>query len=508
MALGVHDRSEIRDSEKSALLKRVTGRRYNQYLTGMKLVKLRSYDNVEIRFDFPVTALVGPNGGGKTTALGAAALINENIKPRQFFAKGGAYDTSMVDWKIEYDLVEQRRSLKRTASYPKSKWNRDAVQRETAVFGVLRTLPATERKELSKFIGSSFRGFGEEPLTEETAKAVERILGKEASNYLSVAGDRSNSKSLFAARIPEGNSYSEFHFGAGEASIINIISKIEKSPDESLILIEEIENGLHPVATRRLVEYLISVARRKSCQVIFTTHSNDALSPLPDEAVWSCGKGELTQGKLDVNALRTLTGEVKASAAIFVEDRFGEEMALTALRVYAKPRNIPLLGIAIHAVGGHGQVAKFTTSQNSNPAIMFDAIGIVDGDMRSEANPEKRIACFPGDDDPETHVANAVLSIIETVAARLALNMGLTTQDQARVAEVVRDKIRTNADRHVLFEQIGEDLDFISGLAVERAFLTQWAENFPEEIEAMFDPVADVLGNVVPSKGDTEDAVP
>jgi hypothetical protein len=66
--------------------------------------------------------------------------------------------------------------------------------------------------------------------------------------------------------------YSQFHFGAGEASVIEMVSAIEATSDNSLIIIEEIENGLHPLATQKMVEYLFDVARRKKCQLIFTTH--------------------------------------------------------------------------------------------------------------------------------------------------------------------------------------------------------------------------------------------
>lgn len=247
-------------------------------------------------------------GGGKTTVLGAAAILHKSIKPRQYFAKGGRYDVSMVDWKIEYDFYDSGKRSSRTVSYPRSKWDRTAVDREVLTFGVIRTLPATERKEFLKFMGGSFRGFGEHPLGESALKAVENILGKRDRDYLLVSGDRKSSKDnqIYAVKNGTEGGYSEFHFGAGEASVMRIVNDIERSGDGSLILIEEIENGLHPVATKKLVEYLVGVAKRKSCQVIFTTHSNDALSPLPDEAVWSCANGNLSQGKLDVRALRAL----------------------------------------------------------------------------------------------------------------------------------------------------------------------------------------------------------
>lgn len=47
-----------------------------------------------------------------------------------------------------------------------------------------------------------------------------------------------------------------------------MVTIIEAAPPNSLILIEEIENGLHPIATQRMVEYLIEVAERKSVQAI------------------------------------------------------------------------------------------------------------------------------------------------------------------------------------------------------------------------------------------------
>lgn len=67
-----------------------------------------------------------------------------------------------------------------------------------------------------------------------------------------------------------------------------MVSQIEKCDENALILIEEIENGLHPLAVRRLVEYLIDVAIRRKAQVIFTTHSEEVLIPLPAKAIWVC----------------------------------------------------------------------------------------------------------------------------------------------------------------------------------------------------------------------------
>lgn len=514
-------KSEIRDSEISALIDRVRKEAYQSYLRRMRLNKVRGFEGVEIRFDFPVTALVGPNGAGKTTILGAAGLIYKSVVPRRFFVKSGKYDDSMRGWSIEYDLIEKERgggagNLTRTASYHKAKWNRDAVSREVAVIGIARTLPASERKDIYKFVGGDFVGFSEKLFEPGVTEAVERILGKDADNYLQVDADRRGRTSIFAVRNERSpdESYSEFHFGAGEASIIRIVSEVESVPDNSLILIEEIENGLHPVATRRLVDYLIGVAKRKSCQILFTTHSNDALVPLPNDAVWSSYQGRLTQGKLDVGALRTLTGQIEARLAVFTEDAFDEMFVDTTLRAYANHQPIDRAGIKIHALGGAAPARDHTRFHNANPTRSFPAVCLLDGDKRDESGFEPRevtprstdslglgntavdTVFAPGESSPEKYVFDKIidnLDVIGNLLGKLTLALQLDTPMQGRVRESVLSRSRTNHDRHNVFAQVGEDLDFLADHVVKQAFLSTWANAFPDDVATIWGPAARLL---------------
>lgn len=80
-------RSEIRDGVIAELQDKVRSRNYGKFLTRVTLTRVRGFRNQEVRFDFLVTALIGPNGGGKTTVLGAAGCAYKDIQPRQFFAK-------------------------------------------------------------------------------------------------------------------------------------------------------------------------------------------------------------------------------------------------------------------------------------------------------------------------------------------------------------------------------------------------------------------------------------
>ena len=487
-------KSEIRDSVKDALIEKVAANNYGSYLKRLTLARVRGFADRAVTFDFPVTALVGPNGGGKTTILGSAALIYKTVPPRRFFAKSGKYDASMKDWRIENDVIDKsvnaRVPLQRTASYPTAKWNRDALNRQVLIFGVTRTIPATERRELVKAVGSKFKAAKETALDPAVAGKAAQILGKRIEGYQRLAVDSSGRVSMFSATAPSGADYSEFHFGAGEASVIRIVSEVEAAEENSLILIEEIENGLHPVASRRLVEYLIDVAQRKSCQVIFTTHSNDALAPLPSKGIWAAYNGEVLQGKLDVNSLRTITGQIDAKLAIFVEDEFSEWLVYAALRYFG---GIAIDAVKVHGMGGAAPAVKVNEQHNLDPTVGFPSIALLDGDQTQLENREARVFLLPGPEIPETHVFAGVRARIDEVAARLAVSLQLPSTHQDRVRAVVNNRAVTNRDRHVVFQQIGDDLDFLSAYTVANAFIALWAQEYPEEVRRMVEPFAELL---------------
>ncbi|MGW4889704.1 AAA family ATPase [Streptomyces murinus] len=104
-------RSEVRQSVITDLEAKVSKESYGKYLKRLTLRKLRGFTDREVTFEFPVTALVGPNGGGKTTVLGAAALAYESVAPGRFFAKSGKYDASMQNWSIEYEIIDKELNL-------------------------------------------------------------------------------------------------------------------------------------------------------------------------------------------------------------------------------------------------------------------------------------------------------------------------------------------------------------------------------------------------------------
>lgn len=482
--------SEIRDSQIAQLFEKVQDRKYGSYLLRINVDKARSFSGKSISFDFPVTAIVGPNGGGKTTLLGAAACAYASVKPSRFFAKSGRFDASMQNWKFEYELVDRATrandTVRRTAKFTNQKWSREGVMRDIQIFGVSRTVPATERPEMLRFAGAKFSVQPDRitGISKEAALAAARILDKDVSAFNFISVDDRGLVTLLAGKTRNGDPYSEFHFGAGESSIIRMVVILETMPENSLVLIEEIENGLHPVATRRLVEYLMDLALRRRMQFIFTSHSNDALSPLPDKAIWAAVNGNLYQGKLDIASLRAISGQVDSQLVVFVEDNFAKNWVEEVLR------NIPDIamdGLSVHAMKGDGIAARVHRDHNLNPSITQPSVCLLDGDSQVGEDPGSMVFKLPGL-CPERFIFDRVLSSLDSALGELTVALLQKYENQQKVEQVIRSVANTNRDPHLLFSQVGKPLGLLPEARVREAFFTIWAVHHPEEVAAIIGP--------------------
>lgn len=489
--------SEIRPSQITELLEKVHGRNYGKYLYRLHIQKARSFEGKTVTFDFPVTAIVGPNGGGKTTILGAAACAYKSIKPSLFFAKSGLFDASMQNWKFEYEAIDKEKSAKatdlvrRTASFSNYKWSRDALDRPVIVFGVSRTVPATERPELKRCISGKFEVGPEKiiAIKPEAAKAVAGILDKDVSAFTNVMIDARGRVTMLAGKTPAGNAYSEFHFGAGESSVIRIAMQLEGIPENSLVVIEEIENGLHPVATMRMVDYLIELALRRKIQVILTTHSNDALRPLPDKAIWAAANGSVYQGKLDIGSLRAITGQVDSALVIFVEDAFAKAWVEEILR--AVP-SVSMDALEVHAMGGDGTAVRVHLDHNINPAVKQKSICIIDGDSSQKNDDSKMIFRLPGG-SPESYIFERVAEKVDDLSGELAVALLRPYEEQQRVTDIIQSVKKTNKDPHLLYSQVGKKLGLIPEARVREAFMTIWARAYPEEVKQILEKFEELI---------------
>lgn len=460
---------QLSPSDQRAELERVRQNKPSKFIRTVKLKKVRGFEHQTVEFRYPVTALIGTNGGGKSTILGAMAMaykLEKPMRPAVFFPKAFAGDDSMLGWLIEYEItakeVNSTQPVNRTARFAQAKWRRsDLLERQLIYIEIQRTVPAGELAKYKKFIGTKNKGYTQQALDQNTVKYAGAILNKDISNYQKVSLNSLASDYMFVGDFPGGNSYSQFHFGAGEASIIEMVSRIENADDGALILIEEIENGLHPVAVRLLVQYLQNVAKRKKLQIAFTTHSQDAVDELPAEAIWAAINRRVFNGRLDIESLRAITGSVPEARVVFVEDRFVADWTKNALGWHAKE----LVGAtAVYPAGGYPNVLNVTKFHNENPTSDFPAVALVDGDMITPENADDLpdYATFIGDGIPEQVVFDYVYEQRKDLASLIKQRCLLSASSEDDILDAMEGVRNSACDPHQLYAKLSEKLGFSS----------------------------------------------
>jgi ABC-type multidrug transport system ATPase subunit len=527
--------SQIRESQVRDLLEKVRKRSYGSYLRSLFLKKIRHFEGATINFDFPVTALVGPNGAGKSTVLGAAACAYKTASPKDYFFTSVVGDQQDFLWEMEYELVERSLSAS-DATRVYVNMTRETVNRQPEAnrlvkyFGIHRTLPpVTSPFFMRKYFSGKSSGQSREEQEvdiELIRREASRVLGKELSSFkllhVSFVLNKTIKKRKVKVFNPElgkvvkmilplherqivaatrdqqlfvsdgEQKYSEFNFGAGEASVLRLIHGIEQLPEQSLVLIEEIENGLHPLAVERLIEYLIAAAIRRKVQVIFTTHSDYALHPLPSEAVWSALNGRLIQGTLSVESLRALSGRIDKRLAVFTEDFFAKKWVEAVLREGLREK---FDEVGIYHLTGDDVAVRIHLAHNQDPAATVRSLCFIDGDSRQTADEAKAIYRLPGE-SPELFVFNAVYDNLESNAAILTAGCQRPLTAQKDLIEVVREVANTNRDPHLLFAQVGARIGLVSEEVVRGAFFAACIMEKPELVQQITTPVLDALSQI------------
>lgn len=104
--------------------------------------------------------------------------------------------------------------------------------------------------------------------------------------------------------------YSSYNAASGEESLLNILVDIFEAPINSLIIIDELEAGIHPSIQRRLADVIQYVSWHHKKQFIITTHSPSLLSAFPQKS----------RKFIDKNSL----GEYQAISSISVNASFSK----------------------------------------------------------------------------------------------------------------------------------------------------------------------------------------
>ncbi|MDJ0773636.1 MAG: AAA family ATPase [Mastigocoleus sp. MO_167.B18] len=414
--------------------------------------QIRGLKKAKIDFNYPITAIAGRNGSCKTTVLALAACAfhnNENgfklagrkhsyytfsdffIQTRDEVEPGGisiAYQILHNEWKVTKDNPNNTgpRWQVRNKKYG-GRWNNyDSRIRRTVVFlGVERIVPHSE-KSVSKSYRGKFKTAAANGWEDSVRQTVGKVLG---TDYTSFSYKRHSKYRMPIVAKKDQNTYSGFNMGAGEYSLFELFSIIHECPDGSLILIDEIELGLHEKAQESFIKELNEICAERKFQVICTTHSSRILESLPPEGrIFLERVGSNTTIIPEISpayATGKLSGRPNVELDILVEDDAAKLIIETVLDKELRLRT-KVLPIGSAAAVMRHLAAKYKEIKHKNNSIKVCVL--LDGDKSSNESEqinqflkalettteqedakiwvEKRLMFLPGNEWPESWVVN------------------------------------------------------------------------------------------------------
>ncbi len=392
--------------------------RYSNFGACINFLKIKGFRGItcDIQFEFPVTAITGLNGAGKSTVAqlllcGYKKLTTADYKRwyvKDFFPVSVAdpkpfADDASVEYRYQTSISTEDQSL--TVTRAVKEWSGYKRQPEKAAIyiGLAFYLPKVERRDLTIYAAKNIK-LSERADVENGAMWASRILGNNYDDvfFQGVTSAKRSAELGMANRL--GAIYSENNMGFGEGRVIHTIRLLESCPMQSLIILEEPETSLHEYAQYEFAKYLMDVSCRRGHQIVFSSHSSAIIQALPPEGRKMLARSEsgvTVHDRLSSIQLRNALTEGKdGHLMVCVEDVFAQSFLRELVRL--KKPNL-LKRIKIHPFGDAKAVqAALEVLNKSN----VKAIAIRDGDQPENA------ACglrsLPGNCAPETLIFSSV----------------------------------------------------------------------------------------------------
>ena len=454
--------------------------------------------NCDISFDYPVTAIAGYNGAGKSTIAQIAlcmynAPAGNNTSKRKylkdFFVKTlldkspyssdahikvyyATEEKKIVNKQIplfgdeekpaNYRLINVHYSIDRWAGY------KHQPQKSVFYYGMSYFIPYQE-------LNSNLLRDGKASITQvkefdnKTVSTVTEILSIRYTNLSNnnVSNEKRTENVLSASK--SSTSYSENHMGCGEGRLLKLVYAMESAPNQSLFVIEEPETALHQLAQHKLAQYFLDVCYRKKHQIIFTTHSPEILSVLPPQAIKYIqreddGTTSVVNSPSIAQIRNYLSGGHYKKMIIVSEDEIGALYIKEILRVYCP---VVFNNCEFFSMNLNYQEIKTYVRQSQQCGIKV--FGVVDEHKRAEI--DNYVLAFPEDTAPE-----------ESFFADIELKNMIKD-------EFGFDCVNLPDDHHAYFDHIAnsknEDIQYVKNRCIKKYVQSKGSAYYTEIIDSM-----------------------
>lgn len=420
---------------------------------------LRGINALDITFQYPITAIAGRNGAGKSTILALACCAYHNTKSGFKLPKrNNSYYTFsdffvqhpeevppqgiVIEYYIAYNKWKKTPALpdgvglgmQRRHKKKGGKWNDydDRVKKNVVFLGIERIVPHSERSQ-SRSYSKVFSDAAPKGWEDNVKEAVGFVLGRTYDKFRYVE------YSKYSLPVVQVGSviYSGFNMGAGENALFEIFSTIYSCGNGALLIMDEVELGLHAEAQRRFIERLKEVCFDTHTQVICTTHSREIFDCLPYDARFFVetvhGKTKITEAISSEFAFAKLSALPGTEIELLVEDEVAKIILMACLPTLLRSR------LTIHVIGSATalarQLAAIHVRGEEKPAV-----AIFDGDQRAKESDnldhaknmcekpkanfvswfDSHIDYLPGDSWPEAWLVQRAADSTEVLAPLLS----------------------------------------------------------------------------------------
>ena len=278
--------------------------------------------------------------------------------------------------------------------------------------------------------------------TEKELECINQILGKNYTEAKLVYHHLFESYGASILFKTDNLNYSEAFAGSGEMSASILVYKVLNASEGSLILLDEPEVSLHPLAQEKLRDFLLSQILEKRLQVVVSTHSPSFVNGLPKESIKVfreeiSGAFEVLANVSYQAAFKVVGFSLLSTPVIFVEDNLAKNIIIAVRDKYKEEESINYENISIRTnFGGADNLYQDAASL----ATRFD-----------ESVNKNYYFALDGDKETETKFLNLnTISDSEISLSLLEDNIKNVTGISKMYKLFVND---SNTPNHILIEQ-------------------------------------------------------
>ncbi len=413
------------------------------FLSEIRLDGIHGLNNLRVMFDYPVSVIAGGNATGKSTVLLAAACAYMNMRThnqssREFkpaklfptlFTEPGWRGDERQEVSMDYDFLTPEGGRSMRWRRTNSGWNmsffgrQNTSQPERQVY--LRTLGILNdpnRVDPPPVLQQSWDELKEVTLSSVQIEFAHQMLPFNYSEVINLS--RGSRNTLFAIQ-KGGAAYSEYHMAAGERAILFLSQEITQL-NGALVLIDEVEAGLHPHVQQLLMLHLQQLALRNDLQIIVTSHSPVVLDAVPSNGKIFLDRDDVS-GEVVVRPpyrdiiQNALYGRLNDKLKLLCEDKIAEEF-LEGIFDFLSPKDgFSRELVRIGRDTGADQFPMHAETLRKFGQIQ-DTVFVLDGDQRGRKLEEKieeaagigvniSILFLPGKESPESWLWNRLKEI-------------------------------------------------------------------------------------------------